>query len=92
MEEDIRTEPLFRFPEIDESMESWWDLKSRVNKQYGLRFGIDYTAYYQHLSDSLTEEDYAFSGILRAYGEWTPFNREDKSSLAEKRWCKYARE
>ena len=77
VEEDQRTEPLIRFPEIDDSLQSWWDFKSDVNKRHGLRFGIDYTAYYQHLSDSLTDEDYAFSGILRTYGEWTPFNRQD---------------
>jgi porin len=80
VEEDIRTEPLFRFPEIDDSMESWWDFKSRVNKQHGLRFGLDYTAYYQRLSDSLTDEDYAFSGILRTYGEWAPFHREQANA------------
>jgi hypothetical protein len=68
VEEDVRTQPLFRFPEIDDSMESWWDLKSDINERHGLRFGADYTALYQHLSESLTDEDYAFSGILRAYG------------------------
>lgn len=80
IEEDVRTEPLLRFPEIDESMASWWDFKSDVNQKHGLRFGIDYTALYQHLSDSLTDEDYTWSGILRSYGEWTPFNRQDKNA------------
>ncbi|MEP4146088.1 MAG: carbohydrate porin [Halioglobus sp.] len=80
IEEDLRTEPLLRFPEIDDSLQGWWDFKSQVNQEYGLRFGTDYTAYYQHLSESLTDEDYAFSGILRVYGEWTPFNREDTNA------------
>lgn len=80
VEEDLRTEPLFRFPEIDESMEDWYDFKSRIDSQHGLRFGIDYTGWYQHLSESLTDEDWAASGILRAYGEWTPFNRQDKNA------------
>jgi porin len=80
VEEDLRTDPLFRFPEIDESMESWYDFKSQVNKQHGLRFGIDYTAWYQHLSDSLTDEDWAATGIFRAYGEWTPFTRQDENA------------
>ncbi|MEH6584418.1 MAG: carbohydrate porin [Halioglobus sp.] len=80
VDEDIRTEPLFRFPEIDDSLQSWWDFKSDMDDRHGLRFGFDYTALYQHLSDSLTDEDYAFSGILRAYGEWTPFNRENKQA------------
>ncbi|MEH6611610.1 MAG: carbohydrate porin [Halioglobus sp.] len=80
VDEDIRTEPLFRFPEIDDSLQSWWDFKSDMDDRHGLRFGLDYTALYQHLSDSLTDEDYAFSGILRAYGEWTPFNRGNKQA------------
>ena len=76
IEEDLRTEPLFRFPQIDDSMQSWWDFKSRVNNEHGLRFGVDYTMLYQHLSESLTDDDYALSGILRTYGEWTPFDRK----------------
>jgi porin len=78
VDEDIRTEPLFRFPEIDDSLQSWWDFKSDMDDDHGLRFGIDYSMLYQHLSDSLTDEDWAASGILRTYGEWTPFNRDDK--------------
>ncbi len=80
VEEDIRTNPLFRFPEIDDSIAGWYDFKSRVHDEYGLRFGIDYTAWYQHLSESLTDQDWAATGILRAYGEWTPFNRQDKQA------------
>ena len=80
VEEDLRTEPLFRFPQIDDAMQSWWDLKSRLNNDRGLRFGVDYTMLYQHLSDSLTDEDYALSGILRTYGEWTPFGRQNDNA------------
>lgn len=79
-EDDLRTEPVFRFPWIDDALEGWWDLKAGVNQGHGLRFGIDYTAFYQHLSDSLTYEDYGFSGILRTYGEWTPFNRGERNA------------
>ena len=84
VEEDIRTEPLFRFPEIDDSMENWWEFKSNVNQKYGLRFGIDYTTLYQHLSESLTDEDYAWSGILRSFGEWTPST--DRTRTPDD-WC-----
>jgi porin len=80
VDEDVRTEPLFRFPELDDSLQNWWDFKSDMDDDHGLRFGIDYTMLYQHLSDSLTDDDWAASGILRAYGEWTPFNREDKQA------------
>ena len=80
VEEDLRTEPLFRFPQIDDSMQTWWDFKSRVNSNYGLRFGVDYTMLYQKLSDSQTDEDHALSGILRGYGEWTPFDRQSKNA------------
>lgn len=80
VEEDLRTQPLFRFPQIDDSMQTWWDFKSRVNSEHGLRFGLDYTMLYQHLSESLTDKDHALSGILRAYGEWTPFDREDEKA------------
>lgn len=79
-EDDLRTEPVFRSPWIDDALEGWWDLKAGVNQGHGLRFGIDYTAFYQHLSDSLTYEDYGFSGILRTYGEWTPFNRGERNA------------
>jgi len=80
LEEDVRTEPLLRFPEIDDSMESWYDTKARMKDQYGLKFGFDYTYFYQHLSDSIGEEDYASSAVLRAYGEWTPFKRGEKNA------------
>lgn len=80
VEEDIRTEPLFRIPEIDESMEGWYDFKSGIEARHGLRFGIDYTAWYQHLSDTLTDKDWAATGIFRAYGEWVPFNRHNKNA------------
>ena len=40
IEEDIRTEPLFRFPEIDESIDSWWDFNSDVNERHGLRIRL----------------------------------------------------
>ena len=80
VDEDFRTEPLIRFPQIDESMESWWDFKADVDARHGLRFGVDYTMLYQHLSESLTSVDWAASGILRTYGEWSPFNREDKNA------------
>jgi porin len=80
VEEDLRTDPLFRFPQIDNSLEDWWDFKAGVNERHGLRFGLDYTSWYQHLSDSLNDEDWAASGIFRAYGEWTPFNRGEKNA------------
>ncbi|WP_240732900.1 carbohydrate porin [Halioglobus maricola] len=80
VEEDIRTEPLLRFPQIDDSMEGWYDFKTQVNEEHGFRFGIDYTAWYQQLSDSLTGDDWAASGIFRVYGEWQPFHRQDKSA------------
>lgn len=86
LEEDIRTQPLFRFPEIDDAMESWYETKARVNNNYGLKFGLDYTYLYQQLSDSLGQEDDASVGISRLYGEWTLSNagRSNKGRLVFK--------
>ena len=53
----------------------WFDWKGRLNKNYGLSFGLDYTALGQKASDSL-DKDNAAGGIFRFFGNWTIIGRE----------------
>ncbi|NIN00796.1 MAG: hypothetical protein GTO24_22765, partial [candidate division Zixibacteria bacterium] len=52
LEEDNRvTVPLLRFPSIDWALKPWLDWKGSLDKDYGLSFGLDYTALAQGVSD-----------------------------------------
>jgi porin len=75
LEDDATTQPIFRFPEIDEGVQPWYDAKARIAKEYGLKFGLNYTTLFQKLSDSIEEEDSGSSAILRVYGQWDLVNR-----------------
>ncbi|UCH23201.1 MAG: carbohydrate porin [Deltaproteobacteria bacterium] len=69
-EDNLEKVPLLRFPGIDQALEPWFDWKGRLNKDYGLQFGFDYTALYQGVTDS-PGEDSAAGGIFRFFGNWT---------------------
>ena len=72
LEEDDRvTTPAFRFGLFDRVMEPWFDWKRGVNERTGFQLSGHYVALYQGLSDSLTDEDYAASGLLRLTTKWT---------------------
>jgi len=70
-EEDDRIKrPVFRVGEYDDKLHRWFDWKGRVNERHGLQLSGHYVTLYQLLSDSLTEEDNAWSGLLRLTAEW----------------------
>jgi len=74
-EDNLEKVPLLRFPVIDRALKPWYDWKGRLNKDYGLSFGLDYTALGQGVSSS-PGEDIAAGGIFRFFGSWTVFGRE----------------
>jgi hypothetical protein len=51
-EDDEVSKPWFRLEGIDKALKPWFDWKGRLNKNYGLSFGLDYTALGQGVSDS----------------------------------------
>jgi porin len=64
-------EPAFRFPAIHDAFEPWRNWKKRMSDEHGFEFTGHYTTLYQNLSDSLTHEDTASSGVFRATAKWT---------------------
>jgi porin len=80
LEDDATTQPIFRIPGIDEGVQPWYDAKGHIAKEYGLKFGLNYTTLSQKLSDSIGEEDVGSSAILRVYGQWDLVNRGNTNS------------
>jgi porin len=74
-EDNLEKVPLLRLPGIDRALKPWFDWKGRLNKDYGLSFGFDYTALYQEVTES-PGEDSAAGGIFRFFGNWTVIGRE----------------
>lgn len=84
LEEDDRVkEPAFRFPAVDDAFQPWRDWKRGLNEKHGLQLSGHYSTLFQGLSDSITGEDYASSGVLRLVGSWTLVGRDtpDAGSL-----------
>lgn len=80
LERDDRVkEPVFRFPKIDKSLEPWFAWKRALNDKYGFRLGVDYNNLYQSISDSLTDDDDAWSSAFRIFGKWTLVGSETKN-------------
>ena len=75
-ETDRELEPAFRFPQIDAAFQPWRDWKSNANKEHGVQLSAHYSTLYQGLSDSLTGEDQASGGVLRATLKWTLTGRD----------------
>jgi len=74
-EDNAVTVPLLRSPVIDRVLRPWFDWKGRLNKNYGLSFGLDYTALGQVVTSS-PGEDSAAGGIFRFFGNWTVLGRD----------------
>jgi porin len=68
---DRVAEPAFRFPGIYDAFEPWRDWKRNLSNSKGIDFNGQYTSLYQSASDSLTDDDQAFGGVLRLVGRWT---------------------
>jgi len=72
LEDDDRVlEPAFRLPGVYDAFEPWRNWKRGLNENQGLQFTGHYTTLAQYLSDSLTDEDKASSGVFRATVKWT---------------------
>jgi porin len=59
-------------------LEPYFDFKKRIEKEYGLAFGIDYNALFQVATESL-DEDSAAGGAFRLFGQWTIVSRDSKN-------------
>jgi len=53
--------------------------KDQMKERYGLSLHGDYNALYQNVGDN-ADPDSAFSGALRFYGIWSPFQRTNPNS------------
>jgi porin len=72
-DEEVK-ESAFQFPRFDELFQPWDDLKSRLDRDYGLNFGLGLTALYQGATSS-PGPDRAAGGIFELFGTWTLFGR-----------------
>ena len=84
LEEDDRVkDPAFRFPAVDDAFQPWRNWKRGLNEKHGLQLSGHYSTLFQGLSDSITGEDYASSGVFRVVGSWTLTGRDtpDTGSL-----------
>jgi porin len=79
-EADRIKEPAFHFPDVYNAFEPWRNWKKKLNDDHGIQFTGHYTTLYQGVSDSLTGEDKASSGVFRATGKWTPVGRSTKDT------------
>ena len=68
-DDDEVKKPWFRLEGVDRALKPWFDWKGRLNKDYGLSFGFDYTALGQIASDTLGNDN-AAGGIFRFFGNW----------------------
>ena len=75
-ESDTALTPAFRFPKADAFLQPWQDWKTDANKEHGIQVSAHYSTLYQGLSDSLTGEDKASSGVARATLKWVLTGRE----------------
>lgn len=80
LEEDAAPkEYLFQIPGVDGVMKPWYDFKSNLDKSYGVKFGLSYTALYQKTDDNNGPEDDAASFDFDLSGTWTFLDRETDS-------------
>ena len=81
-ETDRELVPAFRFPAVDAAFEPWRDWKTNANRSHGVQLSAHYSTLYQGLSDSLTGNDQASSGVLRATLKWTLTGRQTRNEGA----------
>jgi porin len=80
-EADRLTEPAFRFPKIDETLEPWFAWKTRQNQEHGIQLSAQYSTLFQGLSDTLPGgDDMASSGVLRGILQWTLTGKDNPNT------------
>jgi porin len=70
-----RQDYLFQLPGVDRLLKPWFELKADLDEDYGFRYGISYSTYYQKASDTFGSKDEAASYDLDFIGTWTPIGR-----------------
>lgn len=81
LEEDDRIkDPIIRFAGIDRGLQGWFDMKRRLNEESGIKFGFDYNSLYQSASESLTDNDSAWSSVFRLRGVWDLVNKGEDNT------------
>jgi len=81
LEEDDRVKkPAIRFPKIDQALDGWYETKRRLNEKLGIQFSFDYNTLYQKASDSLSDQDKAWSGVFRILGKWELVKRGQRNA------------
>jgi porin len=73
--DEARKASALRLKETPGALRSYYDLKERVQSEYGLAFGMDYNLLFQHASESLGNRN-AAGGALRFFGRWTVLGPE----------------
>jgi porin len=80
LDEDAEpAEYLFQFPGVSSALMPWYDLKTDLDENYGFRFGISFTSFYQKASDTFGPEHDAASFDLDISGTWTFLGRDTDS-------------
>ena len=77
---DLFIPDALRFPELDKSIQPYYEWKRTIREKHDLQFGQDYTALYQKASDSLTDTDSVIAGVYRFYGRWLAVGNENKNA------------
>ena len=70
-----RQDYLFQLPGVDRLLKPWFELKADLDEDYGIKYGISYSTYYQKASDTFGSKDEAASYDLDIIGTWTPIGR-----------------
>lgn len=80
LEDDAKSkEYLFQIPGSDGVFKSWNEVKEKLDRDHGLKFGISYTMFYQKTDDNFGLENDAASFDLDLSGMWTFLGRESSS-------------
>jgi porin len=81
-DDDLVNKPAARLRFMEKALQPWSDWKRKINEQYGLQIGVDYTSLYLGASESLTGDRNAASGIFRMFGRWTLLGRGTENTGA----------
>jgi len=77
--DEKKKEDIFQIPGVSAVLEPWYDFKSNLDRDYGLKFGISYTSIYKKASDAFGPEDSAAGFDLDLSGTWTFLGRNTES-------------
>lgn len=73
---DTPRQPRVPMAGLDSVVQPWYDLKSKLATNYGVRFGLAWTPLYQVATDSLDDRNQAAGGIFELLGHWTLVDRK----------------